>query len=185
MDKRIVKTKNNISNALLKLIEMKSAREITVKEIAELAEIERKTFYLHYNCIEDVYKDIENNINEQLIAEANKYIKSNYKITDIFNNLNKVIMNNIVFFKSVSKNDSYSFLLHSFENILSNIIYKIARENYNIKSNNLKFYTDFYAAGIVKLYTSWLKDETNLTLDELTIIVTRACFLSVDELSKE
>lgn len=183
MDKRVLKTKKNINDALLLLIEKKASNKITVSEIAEIAQIERKTFYLHYSCIEDVYNDIEKHISDELEAEANKYISEpNYQFKNIYYNLNTVINNNIQFFKSIAKNDSYSFLLHSFENVLSNIIYKIGREIIHVKSRNLIHYANFYAAGIVKLYTNWLKDETKLSMDELTGILTRASFLSIDSL---
>lgn len=183
MDKRIVKTKQRICDAFLSLIKEKPYSKITISEIAKIANIERKTFYLHYNCIEDVYLDIESSIINELEGEANKYINSpNYQIRNIYYNLNTVINNNMDFFKSVAINDSYSFLLHSFEKALSKIIGKVGREVCHVTSKNLTYYTDFYAAGIVKLYTSWIKGETDLTMDELTIILTRASFLSVDEL---
>ena len=183
MDKRVIRTKESITNALLKLMEEKSTNKITVSEITKLAKIERKTFYLHYSCIDDVVKDLENQISKELEVEANKYIyESTNKMTDIFNNLNIVILNNLSFFKAIIRNDTYSYILHSFENILSNIIYRLAIEIYDIKSKNLSYYTMFYAAGIVKLYTEWLKEE-KITLEELTSITTRACFLSVNELA--
>ena len=183
MDKRIEKTKQRICDAFLNLIKEKAYSKITVSEIAKIANIERKTFYLHYNCIEDVYLDIESSIINELENEANKYIsRPNYQIRNIYYNLNTVINNNMDFFKSVAINDSYSFLLHSFEKALSNIIKKVACDVCHVTSKNVIYYTDFYAAGIVKLYTSWLKGETNLSMDQLTIILTRASFLSVDEL---
>ena len=183
MDKRVIKTKERIANALLKLMGEKSTSKITVSEITSIAQIERKTFYLHYSCINDVFIDLEEQIKKELVNEANKYINEpSNNITDIFNNLNTVILHNLQFFKAIMKNDSYSYVLHSFENILSDVIYKLADEKYNVKSSNLQYYAMFYAAGIVKLYTEWLKEETKITLEELTSITTRACFLSVDEL---
>ena len=41
MDKRIIKTKKSIADALLYLIEKKESNKITVSEIAEVAKIER------------------------------------------------------------------------------------------------------------------------------------------------
>lgn len=183
MDKRIIKTKKNISDALLSLIEKKESSKITVSEITNLAGIERKTFYLHYSCIEDVYKDLEDHISIDLETEARKVIDDpNYQIKNIYYSLNFVLNNNLNFFKAIAKNDSYSFLLHSFEKILSKVIGEIATNICKIKSNNLKYYCDFYAAGILKLYTKWLRNEIDLTLDELTNILTRASFLSINEL---
>ncbi|MCR5349604.1 MAG: TetR family transcriptional regulator C-terminal domain-containing protein [Acholeplasmatales bacterium] len=184
MDKRVVRTRESIVNALLKLMTEKSTNKITVSEITNIAQIERKTFYLHYSCIDDVFHDLENQIAKELEQEANKYIdEPSNKMTDIFNNLNKVILNNLSFFKAIIKNDTYSYVLHSFEHILSNVIYKLASEKYEVKSKNLSYYTMFYAAGIVKLYTEWLKGQTKITLEELTTITTRVCFLSVNELA--
>ena len=88
MDKRIIKTKERICDALLQLMKEKKSSKITVSEITKISNIERKTFYLHYNCIEDVYADIETSIIEQLENEINKYIENpNYQIKNIYYNL--------------------------------------------------------------------------------------------------
>jgi len=183
MDKRIIKTKKSITDALLYLIEKKESNKITVSEIAEVAKIERKTFYLHYSCIEDVYNDLQKHIEDDFNEEIKKITKDpNFQFRNIYYNLNTVINNNINFFKSVAKNDSYSFLLHSFENILSSMICEVAINMCHVKSKNTKYYSDFYASGILSLYTKWLRGETDLSLDELTNILTKVSFLSADEL---
>ena len=51
MDLRVKKTKNSIINAFLKLRAKKSLERITVKELSDLAEINKATFYLHYKDI--------------------------------------------------------------------------------------------------------------------------------------
>ena len=183
MDKRIIKTKQRICDSFIELIKEKELSKITVSEIAKKANIERKTFYLHYNCIEDVYLDIESSITKELENEANNYFDNpNYQIKNVYYTLNSVINNHIDFIKAISFNDSYSFLLRSFEKALARIIYKIATEICHVTSKNTKYYTDFYASGIVRLYKGWITNEYDLSLDELTIILTRASFLSVDEL---
>ena len=186
MDKRIIRTKNSISDALLKLIEEKQATKITVSELAKEAKIERKTFYLHYSCIEDVYLELGKSIAKDIEDECEKIITNkDYMLTNLFLHLNNVINRNMHFFKGISKNDSYSFLLHSFEDSLSNAMRKIGEQMYNIKSPNLGLYANFYSAGIIKLCQLWLKGDTNLSQDEMTRIVSRACFLSLEELIKK
>ena len=64
-DRRIVRTKKEILNALTLLLEQKTIDEITVKEITDLAGINRGTFYLHYV---DKYDLMEKSVN-QLILE--------------------------------------------------------------------------------------------------------------------
>lgn len=47
-DLRVIKTKMNIENAFLNLFYQKEIEQISVKEITTIAQIARKTFYLHY-----------------------------------------------------------------------------------------------------------------------------------------
>lgn len=54
MDLRIKKTKRAIRSAFAELIKEKPMEKITVKEIAELAEINKTTFYAHYETVYDL-----------------------------------------------------------------------------------------------------------------------------------
>ena len=53
-DKRVIKTRKAIIGATIQLMGTKRIEQITVKEIADTALINRKTFYTHYDS--DVYK---------------------------------------------------------------------------------------------------------------------------------
>lgn len=55
-DLRVKKTRAAIKNAFKEMIMEMSPSEIQVKELAERAQIHRKTFYLHYTCIEALLK---------------------------------------------------------------------------------------------------------------------------------
>ena len=61
-DKRVIKTRTAIIKATVSLISKKNIEQITISEIADLAMINRKTFYSHYNSVYDVLNDIENEI---------------------------------------------------------------------------------------------------------------------------
>ena len=54
MDLREKKTKRNIRNAFIELRAKKPLERISIKELAELAEISKATFYLHYKDIYDL-----------------------------------------------------------------------------------------------------------------------------------
>ena len=54
MDLRIQKTRNSIINAFLELRSRKPIEKITVTELAELAVINKATFYKHYKDIYDL-----------------------------------------------------------------------------------------------------------------------------------
>ena len=57
MDKRVTKTRDAIIDAYLELIFEKKDQKITVSELAHRANIARKTFYLHYESLEDIMRD--------------------------------------------------------------------------------------------------------------------------------
>ncbi|GKT04309.1 TetR/AcrR family transcriptional regulator [Furfurilactobacillus sp. WILCCON 0119] len=66
-DRRILRTQKNIKQAFTELLEQKPFDKITVAEVAELADINRRTFYLHY---EDIYALLEQ-LELDLIGEFN------------------------------------------------------------------------------------------------------------------
>lgn len=77
MDLRVKRTKANIINAFLQLCAKKPPERITVKELADLAEINKATFYLHYKDIYDLLETLENDLFERVfdsIAHPNSVL---------------------------------------------------------------------------------------------------------------
>lgn len=60
MDLRIERTKRSIINAFIELRAKKPIEKITIKELSELALINKATFYSHYNDIYDLSEQLEN-----------------------------------------------------------------------------------------------------------------------------
>ena len=58
VDRRIIKTKENIRKCFIELAQAKRVEKITVKEICERAQCSRNTFYQHYPYKEALYKEI-------------------------------------------------------------------------------------------------------------------------------
>lgn len=71
MDKRIEKTKHGIYNAFIELRSKKSLERISVKELCELANINKSTFYAHYLDIYDLSDKIESEITAEIMKEIN------------------------------------------------------------------------------------------------------------------
>lgn len=71
MDIRIEKTKRSIKNAFIELRSRKSLERITVKEVCEKAEINKSTFYSHYQDIYDLSDKLETEVVESIIGSLN------------------------------------------------------------------------------------------------------------------
>lgn len=67
MDLRTQKTLRSIQNAFLRLRASKSIERITVKELSELAEISKATFYLHYKDIYDLSEQLQNDVIKKIL----------------------------------------------------------------------------------------------------------------------
>lgn len=68
MDARIRYTKMRIREALIQLLNQKSVKRISVKEVCELAEINRATFYKHYMDIFDLLDKLKEEQVEAIFA---------------------------------------------------------------------------------------------------------------------
>lgn len=69
---RVIRTRKAIQEAFKELVLRGKTEDINVKKIAELAGIHRKTFYLHYTCIEALYEDMIQTIVEEYGREIEK-----------------------------------------------------------------------------------------------------------------
>lgn len=68
-DLRVERTKRAILEAFGELVCEKDAGRITVKELAQRAGINRKTFYLHYPSIEDLYASVLQQTMDEFFSE--------------------------------------------------------------------------------------------------------------------
>ena len=58
-DRRVRKTKTRLLNCLTELMKEKEVKDISVKELSDLADINRGTFYLHYRDVYDMLNKVE------------------------------------------------------------------------------------------------------------------------------
>lgn len=69
MDLRVQRTKRNIINAFIELRAKKPIEKITIKELSELAFINKATFYTHYKDIYDLSEQLENEAIEAMLND--------------------------------------------------------------------------------------------------------------------
>ena len=66
VDRRVRKTKAQLRAGLARLMQKKSIKEITVKELVEEVDINRSTFYLHYTDIYQMLESIEGELMDEI-----------------------------------------------------------------------------------------------------------------------
>ena len=66
LDRRVRKTRRQLKECLTRLLKEKKIQDITVRELAEMADINRGTFYLHYKDVFDLMDQIKNELVEEV-----------------------------------------------------------------------------------------------------------------------
>ena len=79
MDKRYEKKELLIKETFKELLSNKNYEDITVQELTNKDKIDRKTFYLHYNTLDDLLKSIQN----ELANKFNERVKGLDPLNDL------------------------------------------------------------------------------------------------------
>ena len=169
--------------ALISLLKKKPLEYITVSEICKAAEVNRSTFYLHYENIGDLLnetarylldsflsyfsderKSVALNLSEckddelvficdEYIVPYLKYIKDNKEVFGIALQNKKIL----------GFDDVYKRM---FENIFNPIL-----DRFNYRDDYRKYVMMYYLNGISALIYEWIQDNCNKPIDEITQII--------------
>ena len=74
-ERRYRRTEKMILDGLTTLLQSKSIKEISVRELSDLVDINRSTFYLHYADIYDLLEKTE----ERLLAELSNAVENDWE----------------------------------------------------------------------------------------------------------
>ncbi len=173
-----------MDKALITLLEKKDFEYITVKEICNVAGVNRSTFYLHYDNISDLLKETTRYIFDKLISY---YSVNMQNIEERFKNRNLgdlifvtsgyltpylefVKENKLIFkvsvkqFHSMNMNEAYDKMFkHIFDPILARFCVPENQRAYAIK---------FYLTGIFAIVMEWLDKDCTDDIDIIIKVIT-------------
>lgn len=169
-DRRVLRTKKNIRQAFLHLLSEKSLSQITVKELSDLADINRKTFYMYYSNIEDIFAELEDELVLKLVHvfEKELFQKEMFDSYSFFENLNHTIQKDIDLYRILNHSDLLPHLIQRAKNALIEVFFR--KYNISADSDNERYilYAEYAASGILSMYTKWFSRDFHMSLEELT-----------------
>ncbi len=168
-DRRVQRTQKNIRNALISLLSEKELSQITVKELSDKADINRKTFYSYYSGIDDILDKIEDEIVEKLLAIIRDYDfrSSDFDAYALFCSLNHIINDDFELYRSLIFSNNYDFLLIKVKNTIKKTLLERYAPRINAQNNLLGLYAEYVASGIVSMYIEWFHSDNSVSLEEL------------------
>ncbi len=169
LDPRIIRTKEAIQSVFKRMVCELPYEKITVKAITEAAKINRNTFYLHYNCVDDVLAEIQAKHSSEYSAIVSKF--------DQLNDTDKLVRSFFEymeaqddFFKRVTCDSRFDYIRERMQNRVT----KQVAETHSLKSldQSVRNILLTFNNCVVLLYRQWVADGRKIPMEEMIELAT-------------
>ena len=155
-----------MDEALLLLLEKKEYEFITVKEICEKAGVNRSTFYLHYETIEDLLIEAIDLINSRFMGAFNNEVINPMEMDkkDLFLVTDKYI---IPYLELIHKHNNIYKLIHNkpylfnnqkaFKELYKNL-FEIILDKYGVSDDEKEYVFAYFSFGILAIINKWIEN---------------------------
>lgn len=173
LDRRVKYTKKMLKNALVQLMKQQHISTVSVKALCELADINRSTFYAHYN---DQY-DLLHQVEQEVMDNVRCYLKK--VMTESFDIKAPVIVLTCIFEYAKENSELFQVLLsensdHVFQKDVIELSQIVSTRSSDTLDERVKEYiTEFRTAGCISISQKWLKDGTIESPEEMSDLIGR------------
>ena len=179
-------TASLMDEALILLLEKKEYSFITVKEICEKAGVNRSTFYLHYETMNDLLSEtieyVGNKINKKFSNKViNKQVIKDSGLEDLLLITPEYLLPYLEFLKEnkVIYKIAYSqpnvFKEQYIVNHLHKNIFEPILNRFLVPKNEQKYMMSFYLSGMGALMIEWIKNDCKEDIQTIINILLK-CF---------
>ena len=154
VDPRIIRTKRMFKVALTSLLqENNDLSKVTVQKLAERAELNRATFYLHYQDIEDLMEQMVNEVLGELSQKISLVSEENQPpIVPFLEHLYE----HAALFKVMLENKDFRFRLFD---IIKDIV-SVRREKRRAKENSSQVPIEIIVSSTFGIVSWWIQEGT-------------------------
>lgn len=170
MDKRVMKTRRAIHSAMTRLLAEKPIEEITVTELSEKAEINRKTFYSYYSNVYMVAEEMEDEIVERF-EETLRRIDFEELLQDpqtTFNTLARLITSDLDLYETIFTNRNQILFLQKIVTTLKQRIKTLYLDKGGKKSEMQEYLLEYIISGLVSVYQKWFTEGRKTDMEALS-----------------
>ena len=172
VDLRVKRSQAAIRGAVVSLLSEVPTQDITAKDVADRALINKKTFYAHYPSVQAVLMEIENDAVEEVsgIVESGD-VSTPAGLSKVLARLKDLAADGATAFGSLVGTPARTVLAERMRRELSERLSRLSAVSAQFSeslSSRLSCAVDFAAGGIVTLLGSWLLGERSMSEDELS-----------------
>ena len=179
-----------MDEALISLLKVKDLEYITVKEICEKAGVNRSTFYLHYETIDDLVNEAIETMNQRFMS----YFADTKGIAE---ELNHTDLSNLVlitrdylepYLQFVSENkDLYRVAFRNPREMQANVKYGYIKKyivepilkRFGVPEVYWRYYIAYYIDGTMAIIKEWLETDCQDSIEMIAAVI-EECVRPVD-----
>ncbi len=171
-----------MNEALLVLLEKKDYDYISIKEVCLKAGVNRSTFYLHYESMDDLLKESVENLTSDLFDTYQKGIfekdkLNSYSLGDLF----LITPDYIIPYLSFLKEHKKIFMVAISQPIMIKInrsfdklyyeIFDPILERYQVDKDKRKYILSFYINGLHSIIVEWIKNGCKDNINDISDLI--------------
>ena len=161
MDRRVERTRRNIYLAFFELLKKKAMDEITITELANAADIDRRTFYKHYSTVTDVYLEFKQQMQDELLGfledcETDGADGSPFDFVRFFAHLEKMMEGQRPFFEKLSSDKASMFLRYDCKDSLEGALLDFYKGRFPGSDEELGIYAATLAYAVTGFGSDYL-----------------------------
>lgn len=160
IDRRVRKTKESLRQALITLLKEKSLKSISVQELADEADINRGTFYLHYTDIYDLYEQIENEVIQEIddILDHYSLSQNNLEVVPVLKEILTFVEANAEICEIMLTQGHNGTFVNKLSQVINNRFMHFSLQHMDLEATaiELRYLGDFLVFGYIAVISNWL-----------------------------
>ena len=169
-DRRVVRTRRAIRKAFLRLMQDTEYQKITITAIAREADIDRKTFYLHYQSIDELTDEIVQEEADRIVSTCLDSLKNSgdgNNVVTLFEKLSLGLAPDLKSVKRIASHVPYELVLKKLESSLTASL--IEQDTLGLKKLGpyLDFCVAYFSAGLVAVIRRWIMEDSEIPLEDI------------------
>lgn len=172
-DRRVQRTKKSIRSAFLQLLSRKELEKISVTEIAETADVDRKTVYNYYDGVYAILDELENELAQEFEKAIENFDFSTRNVQEIFVELARILNRDLEIYELLMKINGNTRLISKFVVYLKEKIGQVIGRVNDFSAEKVEVAAEYITSGMYHAYRAWFNSDRKQSLEEFTLDVSR------------
>ena len=177
LDRRIVRSRNAILTAFERLLMEKPLADITVSAIAREANVDRKTFYVHFGTVDGLLDAIAEDVVGMIVDSVELTLASldgdpNERAlgaaATFFRTVNEALCNNLVLNRQLIENIPLDDFMARLRAPLEHEIAERDLLPVGLKDEMFDYYLAFLLSGIIGIYRTWALSDGSVPIERIS-----------------